>query len=170
MEAKFFAVPPAFRYIWYLTWRSIMFKVYEAHKQVVLSRKCRGIRSRLCCVLWGIRSRLGCVRLEGLPLKWFCLYLCAESKLDAWLASEVTGVPAFSTAMALRRLHWKNSLLGEVLYLVNVFKVRPLCPVIFLTSLPSRLNLYFAVMQTGRVHQLPPTKRPMQRPTFLYLF
>lgn len=26
--------------------------------------------------------------------------------------------------MALRRLHWKNSLLGELLYLVNVSKVR----------------------------------------------
>ena len=47
--------------------------------------------------------------------------------------------------MALRRLHWKNSLLGELLYLVNIAK-------------------------TGRVHMLPPPKRPMQRPTFFFLF
>ena len=29
----------------------------------------------------------------------------------------------FSRAMALRRLHWRNNLLGEALYLVNVVKV-----------------------------------------------
>ncbi len=32
--------------------------------------------------------------------------------------------PGFSKTMALRRLHWKNTLLAEVLYLVNVYKVR----------------------------------------------
>ena len=53
--------------------------------------------------------------------------------------------PGFSRAMALRRLHWKNSLLGEALYLVNVAK-------------------------TGRVHLLPPQKRPPQRPTFFFVF
>lgn len=46
--------------------------------------------------------------------------------MDAGLASRATsgGVTGFSRAMALRRLHWKNSLLGELLYLVNVSKVR----------------------------------------------
>jgi hypothetical protein len=32
-------------------------------------------------------------------------------------------VQGFSRAMALRRLHWRNSLLGELLYAVNVAKV-----------------------------------------------
>jgi hypothetical protein len=51
--------------------------------------------------------------------------LCAEAKVDAGLASRATSgaVRTFSRAMALRRLHWKNSLLGELLYLVNVSKV-----------------------------------------------
>jgi hypothetical protein len=29
--------------------------------------------------------------------------------------------------MALRRLHWQNSLLGEVMYAVNLYKVSKLC-------------------------------------------
>ena len=61
-----------------------------------------------------------------------------------WFSGEPAG-PGFSRAMALRRLHWKNSLLGEALYLVNVAK-------------------------TGRVHLLPPQKRPPQRPTFFFVF
>lgn len=54
------------------------------------------------------------------------MLLLAEAKLDAGLASRGSGgsVNTFSRAMALRRLHWKNSLLGELLYLVNVSKVR----------------------------------------------
>jgi hypothetical protein len=47
--------------------------------------------------------------------------------------------------MAFRRLHWRNPLLGELLYLVNVAK-------------------------TGRVHLLPPPKRPLERPTMFFLF
>lgn len=55
-----------------------------------------------------------------------CPVLYTEAKVDAGLASRATsgGVTGFSRAMALRRLHWKNSLLGELLYLVNVSKVR----------------------------------------------
>ena len=50
----------------------------------------------------------------------------AESKLEAALASRATDgkVQGFSRTMALRRLHWCNSLLAEVMYLVNVYKVR----------------------------------------------
>lgn len=39
MELKYFGTPPALRYIFYLFWRSFMFKVYEAHKTLVLWRK-----------------------------------------------------------------------------------------------------------------------------------
>lgn len=98
------------------------------------------------------------------------------------------GAPArnFSVAMALRRLHWKNSLLAEVLYLVNIYKVRgPAGPPTPLTPKPSehtcRMALFFmckittethglCVMQTGRIHLLPPEKQPFQRPTFFWLF
>lgn len=34
----------------------------------------------------------------------------------------------FSRTMALRRLHWKNTLLAEFLYLINVYKVCTCCP------------------------------------------
>ena len=47
--------------------------------------------------------------------------------------------------MALRRLHWKNSPLAELRY-------------------------YITIAKTGRVHLLPPVKRPPQRPTFFFLF
>ncbi len=33
-------VPPALRYLWYLAYRSVMFKAYEAHKTIVLWREC----------------------------------------------------------------------------------------------------------------------------------
>jgi hypothetical protein len=50
----------------------------------------------------------------------------AEAKVDAGLAARATGgaVQGFSKAMTLRRLHWRNSLLGELLYTINVAKVR----------------------------------------------
>jgi hypothetical protein len=49
----------------------------------------------------------------------------AEAKVDAGLAARATGgaVQGFSKAMTLRRLHWRNSLLGELLYTINVAKV-----------------------------------------------
>ncbi|KAF6255496.1 hypothetical protein COO60DRAFT_1285797 [Scenedesmus sp. NREL 46B-D3] len=70
-----------------------------------------------------------------------------QAKVDAGLAARATGgaVQGCSRAMALRRLHWRNSLLGELLYIINVAK-------------------------TGRVHLLPPVKQPLQRPTFFFVF
>jgi hypothetical protein len=69
-----------------------------------------------------------CPPCLALPLCLPCPACCVptEAKVDAGLASRATsgGVTGFSRAMALRRLHWKNSLLGELLYLVNVSKVR----------------------------------------------
>ena len=54
--------------------------------------------------------------------------LFAECKLDAWVANraapEGASKPAFSKAMAFRRLHWKNNLLGELLYYINISKVK----------------------------------------------
>ncbi len=120
MEFKYFGTPPAVRYLIYLLKRSIMQKVYEAHKALVL---------------------------------WQC-------KLDAYLgdrakqqqeqkqkqeASSTGSSSRFSRTMALRRLHLKNSPLGELLYYINLTK-------------------------TGRVHLLPPVSQPIQRPTFFWLF
>lgn len=70
-----------------------------------------------------------------------------QCKLDAFLAGIGSGgaVSTFSKAMALRRLHWRNSLLGEALYAANIYK-------------------------TGRVHMLPPVAKPTPRPTFFWLF
>ncbi|GAX84562.1 hypothetical protein CEUSTIGMA_g11983.t1 [Chlamydomonas eustigma] len=76
--------------------------------------------------------------------KAFILWQC---KMEAYLAFWSTDgkIGAFSKSMALRRLHWKNCILGEALYLINILK-------------------------TGRVHLLPPVKRPSRRPTFFFLF
>lgn len=107
MHFKYFAVPPAVRYVFFLGWRAVMFQVYAAHKAMVL---------------------------------WQC-------KVDAALASRGSNgaVCGFSRAMALRRLHWRNSPLAELLYAVNLYK-------------------------TGRIHLLPPKAKPIPRPTFFYLF
>lgn len=40
MELKYFGTPPALRYLVYLAWRAAMHRVYEAHKTLVLWRKC----------------------------------------------------------------------------------------------------------------------------------
>lgn len=41
------------------------------------------------------------------------------------------GSSGFSRTMALRRLHWQNSLVGEIMYAVNLYKVRFCCDVCF---------------------------------------
>jgi hypothetical protein len=38
-EWKYFGTPPALRFIWYLAWRSILQRAYEAHKALVLWRE-----------------------------------------------------------------------------------------------------------------------------------
>ena len=49
----------------------------------------------------------------------------AEAKLDAYLVKRYhpEQEATFSKAMALRRLHFKNSLMAEFLYYVNLVKV-----------------------------------------------
>jgi hypothetical protein len=67
---------------------------------------------------------------RGAPV-WMQSHICrlsgaaAEAKLDAYLVKKYhpTQEATFSKAMALRRLHWKNSFMGEVLYYVNLIKV-----------------------------------------------
>lgn len=68
-------------------------------------------------------------------------------KLDSHLAERGSAgaVRTFSRAMALRRLHLRNSVLGEVLYAINLYR-------------------------TGRLHLLPPAKAAWDRPTFFWLF
>ncbi len=39
MQFKYFSVPPAVRYVFFLGWRAVMFQVYEAHKALVLWRE-----------------------------------------------------------------------------------------------------------------------------------
>jgi hypothetical protein len=107
VQFKYVGVPPALRYVWYLAWRALQMRAYEAHKAFVL---------------------------------WQC-------QLDASLAIRGSGgaVRAFSRTMALRRLHLRSSLLGELLYAANL-------------------------ALTGRVHLLPPPAGRWERPTFLWLF
>lgn len=50
MELKYFGTPPALRYIFYLIWRSLMLKLYEAHKTLVLWRKL--LTATLAVVAW----------------------------------------------------------------------------------------------------------------------
>lgn len=38
-QARFFAVPPALRFLFYLGWRALMMRAYEAHKALVLWRE-----------------------------------------------------------------------------------------------------------------------------------
>ncbi len=41
-QLRFYAVPPALRYVIYLGWRQVMGALYEAHKHIVLWRECSG--------------------------------------------------------------------------------------------------------------------------------
>ncbi len=73
----------------------------------------------------------GCtwVVLECCPCLGTALDTPAECKLDAHLARMGSGgaTATFSKTMALRRLHWRNSPLGEALYALNLYKVGNVC-------------------------------------------
>lgn len=43
MQLRFFAVPPALRFLIYLGWRAVMSQAYQAHKALVLWRECNGV-------------------------------------------------------------------------------------------------------------------------------
>ncbi|KAG1676382.1 hypothetical protein FOA52_001177 [Chlamydomonas sp. UWO 241] len=127
VEFKFYFFPPALRFLFFLGWRSVMQRVYEAHKALVLWQ---------CKLDAYMASTSG--RAAGSETG-------SSGDSAAGSATEQPRTSTFSRTMALRRLHWKNSALGEALYAVNLAK-------------------------TGRVHMLPPEQRPLQRPTFFWLF
>jgi len=132
-QTRFNAIPPALRFLVYLGWRAVMTKAYEAHKAIVLWQ-CK------LDVALATRAQQAAASSSGSSGAEQGQQAAGSSSGEA-AAAPVT----FSKTMALRRLHWQNSLLGEALYLVNVYK-------------------------TGRVHLLPPKKKPLQRPTFFWLF
>lgn len=39
MELKYLSCPPALRFLWFIATRAVMFKVYEAHKALILWRE-----------------------------------------------------------------------------------------------------------------------------------
>eukprot|EP00955_Chlamydomonas_euryale_P051347 354857-Chlamydomonas_euryale.AAC.31 len=133
MEFKYFFFPPALRFLWFLATRAFMQHVYTAHKAFVLWRKYGTWKTGACTGRHAVdRTRYPVyfspenvrqISAKHAPMN----ELLSECKLDAHLASNScpsnSGQSgAFSRAMALRRLHWKNSLLGEMLYLVNIHK------------------------------------------------
>jgi hypothetical protein len=134
MEFKYFGTPPALRYLVYLAKRAVMQRVYEAHKALVLWQ------CKLDAYLAG-RARQQAAGASSSS--------SSSSEADTGAAASSSGGAgagaSFSRAMALRRLHWKNSPLAELLYYVNIAK-------------------------TGRVHLLPPVSQRMSRPTFFWLF
>jgi hypothetical protein len=40
MATRFYAIPPAVRYVVYLGWRAAMTAAYNAHKRIVILREC----------------------------------------------------------------------------------------------------------------------------------
>ncbi|KIY98011.1 hypothetical protein MNEG_9954 [Monoraphidium neglectum] len=146
-EAKFNSVPASLRYIWFIAWRAVMQRVYEAHKAVVLWQS----KVDAALAAKAVRDRSSSSgSASGSPISGSEASGGGEAgdssgSGTALAVVELEQGPGFSRAMALRRLHWRNSLLGEILYAINIAK-------------------------TGRVHMLPPVKRPLQRPTFFFLF
>ncbi|KAF5841144.1 hypothetical protein DUNSADRAFT_14147 [Dunaliella salina] len=184
MQFRFFAVPPAFRFFIAMGWRRFMFAAYGAHKALVLwqckvdaalaaqglQRKAQSTSpsgpsssrsvsnadmSRGSSSSSNTSSSSSSSSISGSDSR------AGESSEASSSDSQGNGSssssssssqglsswpsPGFSKTMALRRLHWQNSLLGEVMYMVNLYK-------------------------TGRIHLLPPVKKPAERPTFFWLF
>ncbi len=133
MEFKYFGTPPAVRYIVFLLKRAVMQKVYEAHKAFVLWQ----------CKLDAYLADRATQQRQQQQDSSSSSSASAPSRSRS--RSKGSSSSRFSTTMALRRLHWKNSILAELLYYINITK-------------------------TGRVHMLPPASKPMQRPTFFWLF
>jgi uncharacterized membrane protein YgcG len=143
MEFKYFGTPPALRYLVFLAKRAAMQKVYQAHKALVLWQ-CKldaylasRVRQQQAAGSSGSSSSSS---MEGSSSE-----AGSGAASSGSTAGTGSGGGGFSRAMALRRLHWKNSPLAELLYYINIAK-------------------------TGRIHMLPPVSQRMPRPTFFWLF
>jgi len=180
MQFRFFAVPPAFRFFIAMGWRRLMFAAYGAHKALVLwqckvdaALATQGLQRKAQeAASSGPSSSRNASNEDGRRRSSNSSSSSSsnndggsrpgESDEARSNGSQGTGSsgsssdsssqgisslpsPGFSKTMALRRLHWQNSLLGEIMYMVNLFK-------------------------TGRIHLLPPIKKPAERPTFFWLF
>ena len=135
VELKYFLIPPAIRFLWFIACREVMSKVYEAHKALVLWREynwdpCSSVISSACwSAIYGAVS--GVPKWKGSLSRFRAtndevnFLIVTECKLDAYVAGKGSEgrTQTFSKAMALRRLHWKNCAVGEALYMLNIFKV-----------------------------------------------
>jgi hypothetical protein len=137
MQWRFRGFPPTFRYLIYLAVRSVRQRLYEGHKRLVLWQ----CKFEAALAARAVERRERAVAAEA-----------AEAAGSSSSSSSKPSSPygprpgaGFSRLMALRRLHWRNSPVAELLYLQNV-----------------------AI--TGRVHQLPPRMLRPSRPTLFWLF
>jgi hypothetical protein len=134
---RFRGFPPTFRYLIASAYRMARWRLYEGHKRLVLWQA-------------KLEAALAARAVEKRRKR------AAEAEAAAGAgtggSTSSTSNPygprpgaSFSRLMALRRLHWQNSPVAELLYLQNVFL-------------------------TGRVHQLPPRMLRRSPPTLFWLF
>jgi hypothetical protein len=142
MQWRFRGFPPQFRYLIYLAVRAVRQRLYEGHKRLVLWQCKFEAALALRAVERRERAAAEVEAAAAAPGP-----SPASSSSSSYKPSPYGPRPGagFSRLMALRRLHWRNSPVAELLYLQNV-----------------------AI--TGRVHQLPPRMLRRSRPTLFWLF
>lgn len=150
---RFRGFPPTFRYLIASAYRMARQRLYEGHKRLVLWQ----------CKLEAALAARAVARRQAAEAKAAAEEAEAEAEAAAgsgdegakassssYLSASIARYgprpgAAFSRLMAMRRLHWQNSPVAELLYLQNVFF-------------------------TGRVHQLPPRMLRRSPPTLFWLF
>ena len=154
MHWRFRGLPVSARYLAYASARAIRARLYDGHKALVLWQ-CK-VESALAARAVE-RRRRGGGRQEaaGSAAAAKGSSAAAEGASGGGAEDDDARAPSnqfgprpthsFSRTMALRRLHWRNSPVAELLYLQNV-------------------------ALTGRVHMLPPRMMRQRRPTLFWLF
>lgn len=218
LEFKYFAVPPAVRYLFYLAWRSLLQAAYNAHKALVLWRERRasgssgngrgswqcGGSSRtrdkqqhagllafipltpaaarllparpLCC------GRVSCA-CPALPAMHHRCHMLANRRGQGGCRpgqprdgrrglriqhSHGAAAAALAQQPAGRAAVRDQRVQGAQGALCCVFMSRRKRSHASALQLTGRCPL--CCSQTGRVHMLPPVKKPFRRPTFFFLF
>jgi hypothetical protein len=162
MHWRFRGLPVSVRYLAYAGLRALRARLYEGHKALVLwqckleaALAARAVerrrRGRAAAGEAAAAAGLGAVAAAGGGARGGGDDDNKHAEPNKYAPGPTTmvGIPrpghSFSRTMALRRLHWRNSPVAELLYLQNV-------------------------LLTGRVHMLPPRMMRQKRPTLFWLF
>lgn len=207
--------PPALRFLWYLTWRAIRERLYEAHKTIVLWRTSRCAVCCCsphevpaanflpfdprnanvipnCCAPALQRPRLmqawqhvhWAAHRRALVVQWPCgdstgataslascsIWSTLQRCVQAWHGMARHGIAWHSMARVGCQHHTGSVCLLMLLCAPPCLLLRLVMNFTTAAAAVAAASFVVSTLQTGRVHMLPPVRRPLERPTFFFVF